>query len=93
MAEEKKPRRLHVDTLHVYADNVVIHHEPREGQNNDAAAGAQVPQRDFWGFPIQQQQQAAQTDDNTENETVQNEQQDNTDNNDQGQQPPLGSWI
>ncbi|MFD2617077.1 hypothetical protein [Terrilactibacillus laevilacticus] len=53
MSEEKnKPKTIHVDTLRVIADKVIIepksdhpHHEPRIDDTEPIM-------RDFWGFPI-----------------------------------------
>ena len=55
MSEDKKkttkqPKTLHVDTLHIHANEIVLHREQPETATGSQQQ-MQIP-RDFWGFPI-----------------------------------------
>ncbi|GGE51406.1 hypothetical protein GCM10011391_32740 [Pullulanibacillus camelliae] len=60
MSEEKKKpaKKLHVDTLHIHANEIVLHQNTPEGQStqDQGQGGFQQIPRDFWGFPIRQAQ-------------------------------------
>ncbi len=61
MTEDNKrsSKTIHVDTLHIKANEVIIHQERHDGRNNWQQNQNQPPQhieRDFWGFPIPQAQ-------------------------------------
>lgn len=89
----KQPKTLHVDTLHIHANEVVFHQERPEGGHIPGPGGAgpqqmQIP-RDFWGFPIRPMQNPEAGEENGENAEGRNEE-----GAQQGQQqgPPPG-WI
>ncbi|TCP19510.1 hypothetical protein EV207_16215 [Scopulibacillus darangshiensis] len=63
---KKKPKTIHVDKLHIKANEIVIHHEGEAAQggprpNEQQQENMQQPpiQRDFWGFPIYRQEEQA----------------------------------
>lgn len=97
MSEDKKkttkqPKTLHVDTLHIHANEIVLHQDQPEGGAGPQQQQTQVP-RDFWGFPIRQMQAPQASEENTEEEAPA----EGTENNEGEQQgPPQGpppGWI
>ncbi|MTT30593.1 hypothetical protein GMB86_01005 [Terrilactibacillus sp. BCM23-1] len=57
MSEEKhKPKTIHVDTLRIVADKVIIEHksdQPSHHEPHSSRVDNEEPiMRDFWGFPI-----------------------------------------
>lgn len=52
----KRSKTIHVDTLHIRANEVIIHQEHHEDRNSRPQNRPHHIERDFWGFPIPQVQ-------------------------------------
>jgi len=89
--EKKKSKTLHVDTLHIHANEVIFHQERPEGAGPERGAadpgnGPQIP-RDFWGFPVRPLQAPQANEENAAEENAGGE------NNEGAQQGPPPGWI
>lgn len=104
MSEEKKkttkqPKTLHVDTLHIHANEIVLHQDQADGGGN--AGQQQQPQqmqipRDFWGFPIRPMQAQQQAGEENTGEAAEATETENNEGAQQGQGPQQGpppGWI
>jgi hypothetical protein len=84
----KQHKTLHVDTLHIHANEVVFHQE-RRPEDGPGQQQNQIP-RDFWGFPIRPMLNPQTGEENNEGAEAGNE---NESGEQRPQQGPPPGWI